>query len=376
MKDEAKINGEDWERVLEFLPEGWEGQARELGALKFGRSFSGAESLLRTLLMYFVNDCSMLETAEKARLGGVVNISDVGLLKRINKSGEWLRWITERLIEEEESVVMQCGPLKGRRVLAVDSSVVKEPGAVGKLWRLHYSMNIRSLRCEEVEVSSAKVGESLKQFNVRVGDILISDRGFGKRPGIRSVVERGGDIVSRINANNVPLQDEGGGHFDQLSYLRSLGVGQSGEFPAILEGKDGPIKVRVCAYRKTEQQRLESERKQGQDCQRRQTSVKAQTKELAGYVVLVTTLRDLSAEQILALYQHRWQVELAFKRMKSLLNLSGLKKKDPQGAKAWLQGKLLVACLVEKLIAVGERFSPEEEQAYGAPPHRARFSLA
>ena len=50
--------------------------------------------------------------------------------------------------------------------------------------------------------------------------------------------------------------------------------------------------------------------------------------------------------------------ELAFKRLKSLLQLGHLKKTDPQGAKAWLQGKLLIASLIETLIAVGERFSP------------------
>jgi hypothetical protein len=50
--------------------------------------------------------------------------------------------------------------------------------------------------------------------------------------------------------------------------------------------------------------------------------------------------------------------QLAFKRLKSLLQLGHLKKTDQDGAKAWLQGKLFVATLIETLIAVGERFSP------------------
>jgi hypothetical protein len=35
-----------------------------------------------------------------------------------------------------------------------------------------------------------------------------------------------------------------------------------------------------------------------------------------------------------------------------------LKKFDKRGARAWLQGKLLVACLIEKLVLTAERFSP------------------
>jgi IS4 transposase len=61
---------------------------------------------------------------------------------------------------------------------------------------------------------------------------------------------------------------------------------------------------------------------------------------------------------IMEFYRQRWQVELAFKRLKSLLQLGHLKKIDKDGAKAWLQGKLLVACLIETLILTAERFSP------------------
>ena len=67
---------------------------------------------------------------------------------------------------------------------------------------------------------------------------------------------------------------------------------------------------------------------------------------------------NVPAPAILEIYRGRWQVELTFKRLKSLLALGHLKKVDPQGAKAWLQGKLLVAILIETLIALADRFFP------------------
>ncbi|WP_141553578.1 transposase [Candidatus Regiella insecticola] len=54
------------------------------------------------------------------------------------------------------------------------------------------------------------------------------------------------------------------------------------------------------------------------------------------------------------------QIELAFKRMKSLTGLGYLKKKNPTGVQAWLHGKLLVACLLERLLAISGHFSPQE----------------
>ena len=72
------------------------------------------------------------------------------------------------------------------------------------------------------------------------------------------------------------------------------------------------------------------------------------------------------------MYRGRWQVELAFKRLKSLLGLGHLKKTDAEVAKAWLQGKLLVAFLIEALIASAERFFP---WGYPLPPEAQQMSL-
>jgi len=84
-----------------------------------------------------------------------------------------------------------------------------------------------------------------------------------------------------------------------------------------------------------------------------------QTLEAAGYTFVFTTLgADVEAACVLEMYRGRWQIEIAVKRLKSLMQLGHLKKTDPEGAQAWLQGKLLVSLLVEALVAAAERFSP------------------
>lgn len=357
---EYKEVGEDWSRIVKLLPEGWEEQARTLGALKFGRQFSGPDVLLRILLMYFSDGCSMRETVARARAGNLADLSDVALLKRVNKSGEWLRWMSERLIQESPVPAMTGAALQGRRILAVDGSVIREPGAITSTWRLHYAMDINTLACQEVHVTRGKVGESLTRFAVQKGDVILADRGFANRRGVQHVLDHGGDVAVRMNLVSLPLEDAQGNPFVQLTYLRTLRPGETAAWPAVLQGPNGPVAVRVCAYRKTKEQRIESERKYHQYLNKKQQKFNAGTLEATGYVVVVTSLTSLDAEGILALYRHRWQIELAFKRMKSLLGLGFLKKKDVEGAKAWLQGKLFVACLIERLIALGDLFSPVE----------------
>ena len=74
--------------------------------------------------------------------------------------------------------------------------------------------------------------------------------------------------------------------------------------------------------------------------------------------VFLTNRRDLPAGTVCALYKRRWDVELFFKRFKSLAELGHLPKHDDESAKAWLYGKLLVALVVEKLIGHASAISP------------------
>ena len=346
---------DDWGKIVQLLPEGWQEKARECGALKFGRQFSSPEILLRVLLIYFCDGCSMRETVARASIAGLADVSDVALLKRVDKCGKWFRWMTENLIRQTSDV---SPTLSNRRLLAVDGSLVKEPGPRPAEWRLHYAMDLRTLNCHQALVTPFSMGETLSRFSVQKGDILIADRGFTHRPGIIHVLENGGDVVARMNLYALPLQTTDGQKFEQLVHLRTLKPGEIGEWSARMISGAREQTVRVCAYRKTEEQRLESERKYLAHTSKKQKKFVPEVLEITGYVVIVTTLKELNAEEILGLYRQRWQIELTFKRLKSLTGLGHLKKRSPAGIQAWIQGKLFVACLLERLLVISGHFSP------------------
>jgi hypothetical protein len=205
---------EDWQVVLRVLPSGWQEKARELGALRRYREFPDAATLLRVLLIHLAEGCSLRETAVRAAEGRLVTVSDVALLKRLRVSGEWFRWMGEELMRRwmtARPVLPLLGA--GWRVRIVDGSTVSEPGATGSTWRLHYAVGLPALACEEVHVTATSVGESLCRFHVAAGDLLVADRGFATRKGVRHVHQHGGAVIVRLNLTNLPLSDGEGQSF-------------------------------------------------------------------------------------------------------------------------------------------------------------------
>jgi len=368
-EEEAIGLGEDWRIVEALLPDGWMEQARSLGAFQRARGIADARALLRVMLIHLGEGCGLRETAARAELAGLAHVSDVALLKRLRSCGPWFEWMAQRLREAPQLRQVQPteGLLGGRQLRVVDGSVVREPGVTGSQWRLHYAIGLPGLQCQEVHLGPSDDGETLKRFEVHTGDIFVADRGYAHPGGIAHVRRQGGDVIVRMNLVTLPLtQPVTGEPVDVLRQVRQLQVGQAGSWPVCLKVKAEragqraqEIVGRLCAVRKSVAAAAKGRDRVRRESMRGRRQVQPQTLEAAGYVLIFTTLGDdISAEQVMATYRLRWQIELEFKRLKSLIQLGHLKKRDPRAARSWLQGKLLVALLIARLIAHAERVSP------------------
>jgi IS4 transposase len=71
----------------------------------------------------------------------------------------------------------------------------------------------------------------------------------------------------------------------------------------------------------------------------------------AEFMILGTSLpqEGYDAADILAVYRLRWQIELAFKRLKSLLHIDRLPTRTERGSRSWLNAHLILALLCDDL---------------------------
>ena len=64
------------------------------------------------------------------------------------------------------------------------------------------------------------------------------------------------------------------------------------------------------------------------------------------YMFVITSL----PAEILSCYRLCWQVELVFKRLKSLLQLGSIPTKTEEAGEVWINGKILLSLLTEKYL--------------------------
>jgi hypothetical protein len=359
LKLKQDVLTEDWDVIESVLPNRWESKARELKAFQRSRGIPNATILLRVMLIHLAQGFGLRETSVLAEQGGLAKLSDVAVLKRLKGCEAWFEWMSVELRQKWLPTETNCGLWAGRRIRLVDGSIVKEPGATGSQWRLHYSVGLPSLNCQEVILSTPKEGETLRRFSVVAGDVFIADRCYANARGVAHVVQGGGDVIIRSNLVTLPLYDRLGNRLQVLSYLRDLRVGQCMQWPVQIKHDKQWIKGRLCAIKKDAVAAKKAQARVKRESMRNQTQMQDDTLEAANYVFVFTTLPETySASTVMELYRGRWQIELVFKRLKSLVQLGHLKKHDDAAARAWLQGKLLVAFLIDALLVVAERFSP------------------
>lgn len=354
--DTSKLLGSEWGHVLSFMPENFTESSYAKLALVRRREVESAGDLLRMCLAYGLCDMSLRQVAAWAETIGLGRMSDVAVLNRLRKAECWLghlvaQWLFER------GLTRNVGKW---RVRIIDASSISKPGSKGSDWRLHMRFDLAECRIADVELTDLSQGEHLKRHKIESDEVVLVDRGYAHRAGIGSVLKAGGHVVVRAIWSNMALRTVSGTKLDILPLLKTVGADEVGDWDVWLDDGGKRYKMRLVALKKTQAAAEKERTRLRKIASKRGTKINPKSLIAAGYVYVLTDLgRDqLSAVEALELYRFRWQIELVFKRLKSLLGLAKLRAKDPRLARAYLYSKILGALIVEQMSGSALSFFP------------------
>lgn len=351
MKDIVS-ESETWEQLCAFLASlvDLEGLAGRTGALRRRRCVRDLTGLLRLALAYANGPGSLRATAAWAAQAGIATLSDVALLKRLRGAADWLMAVALAGLSRLSPAVPVTG---GRRLRLVDASCISMPGSKGTDWRLHAVFDPSRQGFVDLELTDSTGGERLDRFAVTPGEIWIGDRCYATAAGFRHVLDGAADFLVRIGWNALRLRRPDGSAFDLFAALRR--TDQVLDCPVAVEDRARKATIpdlRLLAWRKAPDAVAKERLRIRQDAKRKGKQPDPRSLEAAEWVILVTSLDSAGfpPDIVFALYRLRWQIELAFKKLKSLAHLDDLPARTPALARAWIAAKIITAVLIGQTI--------------------------
>jgi len=353
MRHESLVN-EDWTNVVVRLggAERLHVAARETKAFLRPREITNAVDLLRLILAYCLGEWGLRSTAAWATSVGLVDISSVALLYRLRQCGDWLALLVGQVLSD--AAPQAC---HGRMIRIIDATTVPKKGPAARkkneLWRIHSAFDLPQERFGHFELTDQQAGETLDRIPAVAGEIRLADRAYLQPDRMARLIEAGADVVIRSGWKSARWLDGKGNVFDLVSELRKLAARGLVDRPIWIKCKRGKLlAVRLVAVRKPAQAIAASRRKAHRDAQRGGHQLSKQTLDAADWIILVTSLKpkDFAAADVLALYRLRWRIELAFKRLKSLIGLKGPPGTDERSARPHVLAHLLTILLLEPLV--------------------------
>jgi hypothetical protein len=367
---------DEWDTIVSLLPSNWEQLADQYGQVetKFGNAkITNAGDLLRLILVHAAADLPLRQTVALVAQAGGPDISPMRLHKKMVRAADYLHALVTAMVEAP--IGLSPEKWAGYVVSAVDATGISRPGSVNGDARIHYRMRLSDLKYLQVRSTGIDEGETFRGFDFEPGELVVADRGYCNARGVAHVVDAGADVLVRLNRTSMPLLmlDEKT-PIDIMTMLRELPSRGVHERFVLVPYKTGHhtrlIAGRLCMTRLPEHKAREARQRARKEYG---ASVSAETLEAAGYVVLFTTApwQRLSAAQCIELYRLRWQIELQFKRWKSICGFDKMPNFRPDTIAAWIYAKILTAVLLEKLASLKSEVSPPIHQDATCPTRQA-----
>jgi hypothetical protein len=332
--------------------------ARATGAIQRvrGNGIGDGVTLLQLSLARGPGGKSLPETAAWARQNHIAEITGQSLNERLHRSVAFLAAITHRLLAGRTA---RTAPWTGRCLRIADGSSLSQPGSQGTDWRLHGVYDLALGGFAHLELTDRRGAESLLRCVPVEGEVLIADRGYAKAGELRACLAKdaagGRDFVVRVGWKALAWRDRHGDPFDLIAYLQSLAP-DAGPRDRTVQAEAGTARhpcrltLRLVAVPLPPDAAATNRRKLQRRASKHQDKSDPRSLIAAGFMVLVTSLPDtIPAAEICAVYRLRWQIELAFKRLKSLIGIDRLPTRTEAGGLSWLYAHLILLLLTEDI---------------------------
>ena len=336
------LHEEQWEYVRTLLPADLEDTVRRTRALVRCRNVPDASALMRMALAYAVSDLSLKDVAAWASAMDLAQITGPGLFYRLREAETWLERVLAQVLGEQLPQGVGGWPLR-----VVDATVINGPGKKAVQWRAHVLVDPSTGGFRSVALTDDSGGEKLARYPVEKGELVLGDRAYGTARGVYAVRQAEAHVVVRFNPVTLRTCDD--------QRRRIFLEDREAEVPVT-----GAVEFRIVLPVPPE--RTKSHKTWASSNAIAWIPVRAVASRTRNgeviWILTTLTTAQLPALAVLGLYRLRWQIELFFKRLKSLLHMDTMPSREGPTAKSWMLARLIAAALAQLLVQPSGPLSP------------------
>lgn len=182
---------------------------------------------------------------------------------------------------------------------------------------------------------------------VEKGDLMLTDLGYFKLNVFQKLTAKGAWFLSRFLIGTTLRDAATSEKIDLGATLRRV-VGNVLEMNVIMGNDEHQVPCRLIGLRVTEQAANARRRKLRKEAKKKGRTPSRNHLALCDWTLFVTNTPSeiLSVKFVLSLYRLRWQIELVFKQLKSVLRIHSSNTAREERLKCELYGKLIMAALI------------------------------
>jgi hypothetical protein len=357
MQSTASLPADQFLELLGRLPPDLDldSLARETKAIERNRKVDSGATLLRLALARGPGGLSLSATAAWATMLGLPPMSDPGIKYRLDKAVGFLNAVMTGQLEAKSAGASVRWA--GRILRASDGTCISKRGSKGTDWRVHAVYDLGRGGFSHLDLTDGHGAEAIDRGAPLAGEVRIADRNYATAPSLRRFRQESdnkADFIVRVRWRGFSLSRTDGSGFDLIEHLGTLPndlVPHEVMVQAKVGPLDPPLPLRLIIQRKSPEATEATRKKLLSEASRKQKTPDPRSLVAAEFMIVGTSLplEGYLPEEVLAVYRLRWQIELAFKRLKSLLHIDKLPTFTENASRSWLCSHLIMALLCDDL---------------------------
>ena len=299
-------------------------QIEKVNILRRKRIVKKHSTLVQAAILYIVEKLSFQRLSDVMAAKYGISMSDTAWKKQITKIAPvfydvMMTYLNHKSKESESNTVL------GYSSYAIDATDISLEGKTGTVLRAHTVYSLSKKAYFKAHIADIHTGESVKLHTVKSNNLYFADRAYGRTPQMEYMLANNAEFVFRFSPSQVKLFKD----FDcteKVNFKSYLSNNDTTSICCFFRGKKDVYKVRVIISPIPKEKAENAAVKAKKKSVKKQNKLSEDTLIYAKWLFLATSLSNsIPTEHIVSAYRKRWQIELHFKRSKSLLRFHRLR---------------------------------------------------